>query len=141
MKDVFWESNSPLKVAVGSKIETISGASVTLICKSSGFPPPSLTWTRGIEASPVDEKYEIEEHTLTISNVQLADADEYTCTATNLAGQDAAKTELVVKGVSRLFLKMPQNGIVMTTCCPFFTYVYRFFFLQDKENQSFYQTR
>ena len=99
-KAVSWDTESPLTVAVGSRVEIINGSSVTLICNSSGFPLPKLTWTRGIEAIPVDDEYEIGEQALTISNVQLADAGEYTCTATNQAGQDAATTELVVKGAS-----------------------------------------
>lgn len=97
-----WDKVSPLTVAVGSRVEIINGSSVTLRCNSSGFPSPKLTWTRGIEAIPVNDKYEIGEQTLTIRNVQHADVDEYTCTATNQAGQDAATTELVVKGASRL---------------------------------------
>ena len=80
----------------------MNGSSVTLVCNSSGFPTPKLTWTRGIEALPVDGNFDIGEQTLTINDVQFAEADEYTCTATNHAGQDAATTELAVKGPSRL---------------------------------------
>lgn len=97
-----WDKLSPLTVAVGSTVEIINGSSVTLTCNSSGSPPPKLAWTRGIEAIPVDDNYQIGEQTLTIRNVQYADANEYTCTATNQAGQDAATTELVVKGASHL---------------------------------------
>jgi len=97
---VSWGKESLLTVAVGSRVEIINGSSVTLVCNSSGFPPPKLTWTRGIEALPNDDNHEIGEQTLTIRDVQYADANEYTCTAANLAGQDAATTELVVKGAS-----------------------------------------
>lgn len=93
-----WGKESHLTVAVGSRVEIINGSSVTLVCNSSGFPPPKLTWTRGIEILPSDSNHEISEQSLTIRDIQFADADEYTCSATNQAGQDAATTELVVKG-------------------------------------------
>ena len=98
-----WEKESLLTVAVGSRVEIINGSSVTLVCNSSGFPSPELTWTRGIEALPSDSNHEISEQSLTIRDVQYVDANEYTCTATNQAGQDAATTELVVKGSSCFF--------------------------------------
>ena len=104
MEDVSWDKESPLTVAVGSRVDIINGSTLILKCASSGVPPPKLTWTRGIEVLSDDNKYNISENTLTISNVQYADADEYTCTAANQAGQDAATTELVVKGTSRFLL-------------------------------------
>ena len=97
-EEVSWGKESHLTVAVGSRVEIINGSSVTLVCNSSGFPPPKLTWTRGIETLPRDSNHEVSEQSLTISDIQFADADEYTCSATNQAGQDAATTELVVKG-------------------------------------------
>ena len=99
-EEVSWGKESLLAVAVGSRVEIINASSVSLVCNSSGFPPPKLTWTRGIEALPNDNNYEIGKKTLTIRDVQYANADEYTCTAANQAGQDAATTELVVKGAS-----------------------------------------
>ena len=79
----------------------MNGSSLILKCISSGLPPPELTWTLGIEELLDDDKYDISKQTLTINNVQFEDSDEYTCTAANQAGQDAATTELVVKGASR----------------------------------------
>ena len=104
VEDVSWDKESSLTVAVGSRVDIINGSSLILKCASSGMPPPKLTWTRGIQVLSDDNKYNISEHTLTISNVQYTDADEYTCTAANQAGQDAATTELVVKGASRHLL-------------------------------------
>ena len=100
MEEVSWDSKGPLTVAVGSRVDIINGSTLILKCVSSGVPPAKLTWTRGIDALSEDDKYTIGEQTLTIRNVQYADADEYTCTASNQAGQDAATTELVVKGAS-----------------------------------------
>jgi len=99
-EEVSWGKESLLTVAVGSRVEIMNGSSVTLVCNSSGFPSPKLTWTRGIEDLPNDDNHVIGEQTLTINDVHYEDADEYTCTAANQAGQDAATTELVVKGAS-----------------------------------------
>lgn len=96
---------------MGNKVEIIDGSSVTLVCKSSGIPLPSLRWTRGIETSSVYEKYDIEEETLTISNIQIGDADNFTCTATNMAGQDTVSTELIVLGESRLVFKLTRSSV------------------------------
>ena len=76
----------------------LNGSLLILKCMASGLPPPELTWTRGIKDLTGDGRYDIGEQTLTINNVQFADADEYTCRASNRAGQDAATTELVVRG-------------------------------------------
>lgn len=100
MEEVSWDKESPLTVAVGSRVDLINGSTLVLRCDSSGLPPPKLLWTRGINVISNDDKYNNSGKMLTISNVQFEDADEYTCTATNMAGQDAATTELVVKGAS-----------------------------------------
>lgn len=98
VQEVSWDKESPVTVAVGSRVDITNGSSLTLKCISSGLPPPELTWTRGIDEILDDDKYDISNGTLTINNVQFPDANEYTCTAKNRAGQDAATTELVVKG-------------------------------------------
>ena len=76
----------------------LNGTSLILICMASGLPPPELTWARGIKDLTGDSRYDVGEKTLTINNIQFADADEYTCRARNRAGLDAATTELVVRG-------------------------------------------
>ena len=101
VEEVSWDNDSPLKVSIGSRVNIVNGSSLILKCMASGLPLPELTWTRGIEDLTDGERYNISisEQTLVINDVKFADADEYTCSATNMAGQDAATTELVVKGM------------------------------------------
>ncbi|XP_068741513.1 hemicentin-1-like isoform X2 [Montipora capricornis] len=100
VEEVSWDNDSPLKVSIGSRVNIVNGSSLILKCMASGLPLPELTWTRGIEDLTDGERYNISisEQTLVINDIKFADADEYTCSATNMAGQDAATTELVVKG-------------------------------------------
>ena len=98
---------------------------VTFQCRATGFPPPTIQWSRGTQPlnPATDSRISLSEHqnipapvglstverTLTITNVMANamindTAEDYRCTATNIAtdGMDNETFELYVQGMSRI---------------------------------------
>ena len=67
--------------------------SVTFTCTATGIPLPMIMWTDEDDMILADTSVDINttsiQSTLTISNLQDEDFDNYTCTATNMFGSDS----------------------------------------------------
>ena len=83
---------------------------ITINCSATGYPPPSLQWTRnGMELS--DERFSTNyiqcssdclvdarvTSSLMITNASRSDIDMYTCTAMNILGKINASLQLTVQ--------------------------------------------
>ena len=83
---------------------------ITINCSATGYPPPSLQWTRnGMELT--DERFTINDipcssdclvdarvtSSLMITNASRSDIDMYTCTAMNILGEVNASLNLTVQ--------------------------------------------
>ena len=83
---------------------------ITINCSATGYPPPSLQWTRnGMELT--DERFTVndipcssdclvdarETSSLIITNVSMSDIDMYTCTAMNILSKVNASLQLTVR--------------------------------------------
>ena len=68
--------------------------SVTFTCTATGIPLPMIMWTNENDMILADTSVEINttsiQSTLTLSNLQDENFDNYTCTATNMFGSDSA---------------------------------------------------
>ena len=95
---------------------------VTFECSATGIPPPTITWYRdGVLLSgnrvtlsnPTvmsftrmdDEIVQIVTRTLILENTNDGDSGNYTCNATNTAGEDLEEFELVVQ--SEFYIAVP----------------------------------
>ena len=78
--------------------------SVTLRCPATGYPPPTVNWTKdGMSISETDldlSKYDIDETagTLKIFDTRYIDSGTYECTVSNLAGVQVKQIVLTVNG-------------------------------------------
>uniref|UniRef100_A0A8B9H3J1 Hemicentin 1 n=1 Tax=Astyanax mexicanus TaxID=7994 RepID=A0A8B9H3J1_ASTMX len=74
--------------------------SVDLPCVAQGVPEPSVSWQKdGTTIVPDGTRYRFSpDGTLTIQKVTLTNEGVYTCTASNIAGQDKANIQLIVQG-------------------------------------------
>ncbi|MCJ8749980.1 hypothetical protein PDJAM_G00193750 [Pangasius djambal] len=81
---------SPLTVTVGSLI--------TLVCESSGIPPPSLTWKKNGSELKADSRVRVLSggRQLQITSAQRADAASYTCQASSATGTAVKEYSLQV---------------------------------------------
>nr|XP_054608122.1 hemicentin-1 isoform X2 [Nothobranchius furzeri] len=84
------EEVSPLTVTEGSLI--------TLVCESSGIPPPNLTWMKDGHDLKSDHRFRILSggRQLQISSTKKADTGSYTCTASSTTGTTAKEYSLQV---------------------------------------------
>uniref|UniRef100_A0A8B9H722 Hemicentin-1 n=1 Tax=Astyanax mexicanus TaxID=7994 RepID=A0A8B9H722_ASTMX len=71
-----------------------------LPCVAQGVPEPSVSWQKdGTTIVPDGTRYRFSpDGTLTIQKVTLTNEGVYTCTASNIAGQDKANIQLIVQG-------------------------------------------
>ncbi|POI31768.1 hypothetical protein CIB84_004481, partial [Bambusicola thoracicus] len=77
---------------------TIEGIPVTLPCKASGVPKPSITWSKkGEIIFPSNEKFSAgSDGSLYVVSPEGEETGEYVCTATNAAGYTTRKVQLTV---------------------------------------------
>ena len=81
--------------------------SVTVYCETRGVHRPTVTWMKGIEVLSNSSNVAISESvgpngtvnsSLTISMFSRSDAEEYSCSVTNSAGNDTASFQLTIQG-------------------------------------------
>ncbi|XP_043555476.1 hemicentin-1 [Chiloscyllium plagiosum] len=83
-----------------SKLTVIEGSLISLICESSGIPPPSLMWMKNGSPLLNDHIGQVRivsgGRQLQISNAKISDGASYTCVASNIAGNSIKEYTLEV---------------------------------------------
>ncbi|XP_005733181.1 hemicentin-1 isoform X1 [Pundamilia nyererei] len=93
-----WVSPSIRGSEEASPLTVVEGSLITLMCESSGIPPPSLTWTKDGSEVKSDQRVRILSggRQLQISSAEKTDAASYTCTASSAAGTVSKEYSLQV---------------------------------------------
>uniref|UniRef100_A0A3B5LKZ5 Hemicentin 1 n=1 Tax=Xiphophorus couchianus TaxID=32473 RepID=A0A3B5LKZ5_9TELE len=80
-----------------SPMTVIEGSFTTLLCESSGIPPPSLTWMKDYTLKP-DQRLRVLSggRQLQISSAEKTDTGSYSCTASSAAGTTSKEYSLQV---------------------------------------------
>lgn len=73
-------------------IEIVQKSNVQLSCHASGFPTPSVTWTKDGQQVFNDMKHRITDEGLLIIGVDLTDSGSYACRADNGVGSSKVKS-------------------------------------------------
>ncbi|NWI93347.1 HMCN1 protein, partial [Pitta sordida] len=91
---------------------TIEGIPVTLPCKASGVPKPSIVWSKkGEVILPSSAKFSAgSDGSLYVASPGGEETGEYTCTATNAAGYATRKVQLTVYVKPRVSRPGDQQG-------------------------------
>lgn len=89
---LIWYKVEPLKATIGSSIQTLPGTQVSLNCRATGLPLPKITWRRG------GERLLQTGISLNLDAVELKNAGQYTCVATNIAGSAKASSNIFIEG-------------------------------------------
>ncbi|XP_021050559.1 hemicentin-2 [Mus pahari] len=82
-----------------SLLERVAGENASLPCPARGTPKPRITWRRGPSSEPLNGRPDVvvlDEGSLLLSSVSLADSGEYECQATNEVGSASRRAKLVV---------------------------------------------
>lgn len=84
-----------------------------LPCVVRGVPEPTITWTKDGKNYPVSH-----DGSLALRNVGLDDKGTYTCIATNTAGRDEARVQLLVQGWFQLMFHPAEVHCdhILTVC-------------------------
>uniref|UniRef100_A0A8C3XMM8 Ig-like domain-containing protein n=1 Tax=Chelydra serpentina TaxID=8475 RepID=A0A8C3XMM8_CHESE len=86
-----------------TKIDQVLGSSIHMECKVSGSLPITAKWYKDGKEIYDSAKYKslCHENTVSmeVSNLELADTANYTCSVTNIAGSDSCSAVLTVKGL------------------------------------------
>ena len=100
---------------------------VVLLCVSEGRPPPAITWLKQLVQVEESDRVSIDivlrgarqvASNLTIEPVQPRDSGQFTCMASNVAGNDSQSADLTMHGrcIGRYFRLFVHS-----------TYFYQFF--------------
>ncbi|XP_033885551.3 hemicentin-1-like isoform X1 [Acipenser ruthenus] len=83
-----------------SQLTVTEGSLITLVCESSGIPPPSLTWKKNGAVLKADSRGRVRVlsggRQLQISSAEKSDAASYSCMASNMAGDTMKEYNLQV---------------------------------------------
>ena len=128
LKMIGWYALSCLLIAVAtlitqkpSSVIVEEGENVTLVCKATGVPMPTVTWRKALGTVP-KEKTAVIDGNMSIVSVTKADGGTYACSAKNLLGEDSAVALVAV--IDRLAFTLtppikfvaPQLGNLMLNC-------------------------
>eukprot|EP00118_Oscarella_pearsei_P016938 m.165733 g.165733 ORF g.165733 m.165733 type:complete len:5158 (+) comp38902_c0_seq1:154-15627(+) len=104
---------SPTPDGTTSIVIALVGTRARIPCEVGGIPPPTFEWFRlGTEVSLLDDSNVLENGTLEIQAVRLADAGQYTCIATNKGGSLTRNVTLDVHYFASI-LSVPRNQSVL----------------------------
>ena len=97
------------------------GESVSLQCKASGQPTPTVTWMKAF-SHLAKERTSVVDGTLVINSVNASDGGVYACSAKNLLAQESVVAQVTVLKRLKFTHTAPQkvtvlvNGNVMLKC-------------------------
>eukprot|EP00069_Balaena_mysticetus_P020995 bmy_02952T0 len=81
-------------------------------CRASGKPKPSYRWLKNGEALVLEERTQIENGALTISNLNVTDSGMFQCIAENKHGLVYSSAELKVVASAPDFSKTPMKKLI-----------------------------
>ncbi|XP_070432871.1 contactin-3 isoform X3 [Equus przewalskii] len=81
-------------------------------CRASGKPKPSYRWLKNGEALVLEERIQIENGALTISNLNVTDSGMFQCIAENKHGLVYSSAELKVVAAAPDFSKTPMKKLI-----------------------------
>ncbi|KAL4635075.1 hemicentin-1 [Arapaima gigas] len=102
-------------------ISVLRNRQVTLECKSDAVPPPTLTWLKNREPLEASPRVRILSggRYLQINNAELGDGAQYTCIASNIAGNTTREFSLAVNvpptiqdGPATLSVRVEQPAVL-----------------------------
>ncbi|XP_030647958.1 roundabout homolog 1 [Chanos chanos] len=94
-----------------SSVVVLADESVEFRCEARGDPFPTLRWRKEDGELPKGRYEILEDHTLSLRRVTLADAGSYSCVAENMVGKAEASATLTVH-VPPAFVVRPRNQVV-----------------------------
>uniref|UniRef100_A0A8C2AGW3 Cell adhesion molecule-related/down-regulated by oncogenes n=1 Tax=Cyprinus carpio TaxID=7962 RepID=A0A8C2AGW3_CYPCA len=95
-------------------VEVTVGSDAVLSCIASGYPVPTITWSKVENELPPKSKQD--GHVLTVPSVTHSDAGTYKCTAANKQGKVEAFTRLFVhERVMPYFTQNPLSYLTLST--------------------------
>jgi len=90
-----------------SSVIVEEGQNVSLLCKATGQPTPTITWRRAFSKHMQTDRNAMVDGHLSIFNLTKGDGGDYACSAKNLLGQDTAVAQVIVLDKLRFILTPP----------------------------------
>ena len=103
--------NYPVGAIISQKPSSViieEGQNLSLVCKATGQPTPTVTWRKAFSQLP-REKTAVVAGNLNIVNIAKADGGTYECAVKNLLGQDSAVAQVTVIDELKFTLTPPMK--------------------------------
>ena len=107
--------NYPVGAIISQKPSSViieEGQNLSLVCKATGQPTPTVTWRKAFSQLP-KQKTTVVAGNLKIVNVAKADGGTYECAVKNLLGQDSALAQVMV--IDELKFALTPPGKVLAS--------------------------
>lgn len=93
------DDHKRVTAGVGSKIDALKSAAITITCEVKGVPKPKVSWTKdGRNISPGERVVLGSNGTIIIRDSSVDDSGNYTCTARSRTGQSSSTSPVAVLG-------------------------------------------
>ena len=105
------DPSKKVDVSIGTKVTTVNGSSVSIVCKVDGVPSPRVIWLKNGKKVNIEEDdgLTVEEtekaSVLTITRAEKEDSGTYTCNATNIFGSTNESSKVNVLGKEMTVLR------------------------------------
>ena len=98
---------------IGDTINALTNSTVIIDCEATGFPLPSITWTKeDVNLTTGEGRIISNNGSLILEQVTKKDAGTYTCKALNTRGSDSQTSQLNVMGKYSIKIIDLRNKIV-----------------------------
>ena len=105
--------NYPVGAIISQKPSSViieEGQNLSLVCKATGQPTPTVTWRKAFSQLP-KQKTTVVAGNLNIVNIAKADGGTYECAVKNLLGQDSAIAQVMVIDELKFALTPPVKVV------------------------------
>ena len=89
----------PVTGNVGDNFTALPNTTITITCPSSGIPPPKIMWYKNGQPVSIKGRISIDDSgSLTVAHTKHLDSGRFTCSVTNVAGEDSVTSVVKVVG-------------------------------------------
>lgn len=98
-KTIETQDRKPISIVIGDNVTALTSTNITIQCRASGVPAPTVTWSKDGKALYSKGRYTVKDDgSLVITGTGHENSSRYTCTADSTAGTESASSTVRIVG-------------------------------------------